>query len=46
MGANNFIESDLCIVSFNMHGYNQGSITVNDLIVSNPPDAFLLQSIG
>jgi exonuclease III len=40
---NNFIESDLCIVSFNMHGYNQGSTTVKELIATNLPDAFLLQ---
>ena len=26
-----------------MHGYNQGSITIKDLIVSNSPDAFLFQ---
>ncbi len=43
MATNNFVESELCIVSFNMHGYNQGAITVKDLIASNSPDVFMLQ---
>jgi len=43
MATKNFVESELCIVSFNMHGYNQGAITVKDLIASNSPDVFMLQ---
>ena len=43
MATNDIIEAELCIVSFNMHGYNQGVITVRDLIVSNSPDVFMLQ---
>ena len=31
------------IVSYNMHGYNQGSSTVRDLSLSIEPDIFLLQ---
>jgi len=33
----------LSVVSFNMHGFNQGSYTVRDLILSSLPDVFLLQ---
>ena len=35
--------SNLKIISFNMHGFNQGRQTVCDLIVSLYPDVFLLQ---
>jgi len=31
------------IISYNMHGYNQGSHTVRDLMLSIKPDVFLLQ---
>lgn len=41
--AGNFVESELTVVSFNMHGYNQGQITVKDLIESNSPDIIMLQ---
>ena len=34
---------DLSVVSYNMHGYNQGSHTVRDLIISSKPDVFILQ---
>jgi len=34
---------DLSIVSYNMHGYNQGSHTVRDLMISSKPDIFILQ---
>ena len=37
------VTSDLSIVSYNMHGYNQGSHSVRDLILSAKPDVFLLQ---
>jgi len=33
----------ISIVSYNMHGYNQGSHTVRDLILSRKPAVFLLQ---
>lgn len=38
--------ANINIISYNMHGYNQGSHTVRDLIVDNnriKPDVFLLQ---
>ena len=34
---------DVHIVSYNMHGFNQGSHTVRDLILYTKPDVFLLQ---
>ena len=39
----NFIESELFLVSYNMHGYRQGQIVVNDLVQSLTPDLILLQ---
>ena len=36
-------ERQLSLISFNMHGYNQGSITMKHLQYSNSPDGFLLQ---
>jgi len=33
----------LDIVSFNMHGFNQGRESVNDVIDNYNPDVFLLQ---
>ena len=35
---------DLSIVSYNMHGYNQGSHTVRDLMISNNLDLSYLYS--
>ena len=35
--------TDLSIVSYNMHGYNQGLHTVRDLMLSSKPDIFILQ---
>jgi exonuclease III len=35
--------SNLLIISYNMHGYNQGLITLNDLVVNKDPDVILLQ---
>ena len=35
--------TDLSIVSYNMHGYNQGLHTVKDLMLSSKPDIFILQ---
>ena len=31
------------IVSYNMHGYNQGSVAIRDIMVSLSPDVILLQ---
>jgi len=33
----------LNIVSFNMHGFNQGCVAIDELISSNSPDIFLVQ---
>ena len=33
----------LSVISFNMHGFNQGSHSVRDLVLSSEPDVFLLQ---
>ena len=33
----------ISIVSYNMHGYNQGAPTVRDLMLSIKPDVFVLQ---
>lgn len=33
----------LKVIFFNMHGYNQGSPTITDLIDNIDPDIFLLQ---
>ncbi len=35
--------NNLTVVSYNMHGFNQGLSTVNELIVSKSPDVFMLQ---
>jgi exonuclease III len=40
---NNFVDLELSIVSYNMHGYNQGAITVKDLVASSSPAVFMLQ---
>ena len=42
------LESDaicecMSVISFNMHGHNQGSHTVRDLMSSMKPDVLLLQ---
>ena len=36
-------EKELLLISFNMHGYNQGYQTVRDLIFDRNPDLFMLQ---
>jgi len=41
--STDFVQSDLCIVSYNMHGYNQGFSLVRDLINSYDPDLLMLQ---
>ena len=35
--------SQLLLLSFNMHGYNQGVTTVSDLVESRSPDLIMLQ---
>lgn len=40
MSVNNF---ELSVVSYNMHGFNQGFSTVRDLCINYNPDVFLLQ---
>ena len=35
--------TELKLVSFNMHGFHQGCPTIEDLIVNEKPDIFLLQ---
>ena len=42
-GSGNFIESNLCIISYNMHGYSQGFNSIRGLINSYAPDMFLIQ---
>ena len=42
-GSGNFIESNLCIIFYNMHGYNQGFKSICGLINSYAPDIFLIQ---
>ena len=37
------VDTSRTIVSYNMHGFNQGSPTVRDLSLSIEPDIFLLQ---
>ena len=37
------LDASLSVVSFNMHGFNQGCHTVRDLINESRPDIFLLQ---
>jgi len=34
---------NLKVVSFNMHGFNQGAPVIEDLISSEKPDVFMLQ---
>lgn len=36
-------ETDLLVVSYNMHGYNQGMIALKDLIQVKQPHVILLQ---
>ena len=36
--------ASLSVVSYNMHGFNQGSHTVRDLINESRPDIFLLSA--
>ena len=38
-----FVDSELLLLSYNMHGYNQGQILVSDLICSLSPDIIMLQ---
>ena len=33
----------LSVISYNMHGFNQGSHSVRDLALSSEPDVFLVQ---
>ena len=35
--------SDLKIVSFNIHGFNQGQVAITEMIDSLSPDVFLIQ---
>ncbi len=35
--------SNLCIVSYNMHGFNQGTPTVTELIADKSADIIMLQ---
>ena len=37
------MDSPLTIISFNLHGFNQGSSTVRDLITLYAPDVILIQ---
>lgn len=37
------VHHDVCIVSYNMHGFNQGISAMIDLIDSVSPDIFLVQ---
>jgi exonuclease III len=37
------IHNTLKVISFNLHGFNQGCSAINDLIESVNPDIFLLQ---
>ena len=37
------MDSSLTIISFNLHGFNQGSSTVRDLITLYAPDVILIQ---
>jgi len=37
------LTKNLKIISYNLHGYNQGSATINDLIESIDPDIFMVQ---
>jgi len=37
---------DLAVVTFNMHGYNQGFQTIRDLICDKKADIFYYKSIG
>lgn len=39
----NFLESDLSVVSYNMHGYRQGKVLISNLIQTLSPDLVLLQ---
>ena len=36
------VGSNLIIVSYNMHGYNQGVVTLKDLIANKNPAVMLL----
>lgn len=40
---NNDVSNSLSIISYNMHGFNQGSHAITDLIDKFHPDIFLLQ---
>ena len=39
----NTTKTNLFVVSYNMHGYNQGVVALRELIQSNPPHVILLQ---
>ena len=39
----NIVESSLCVISYNMHGYNQGLSLLHDMISSHTPDLLFLQ---
>lgn len=39
----NVIYCNLSVISFNLHGFNQGSVAISELIDNYNPDIFLLQ---
>jgi len=41
--SNSASKSELCIVTYNMHGYNQGRGAVNDIIEHSAPAVIMLQ---
>ena len=43
MDDTNFLSCNITLVTYNLHGYNQGVHTIRDLIDSSSPDIFLLQ---
>jgi exonuclease III len=36
-------KTDLQVVTFNLHGFNQGHLAITELINTNSPDIFLIQ---
>ena len=43
MMACEFSSAEISVISYNMHGYNQGVNSIHDLIDTLNPDVFLLQ---
>jgi exonuclease III len=47
MESNNIVSSEvserLIVVSYNLHGLNQGKVVLNDLVASISPDIFMVQ---